>query len=104
MTDISDADMKDLPEEIPLPLIIGTEVTGMAYLASDLASQAPPQHSAVIWGYKCRSPVLFSCNVFTVIVKVPVSLVFSHQLEVSMDHHEQVSINASPYRLFFSSD
>ena len=28
MTDLTEADMKDLPDQIPLPLVIGTEVTG----------------------------------------------------------------------------
>ena len=31
VTDLTEADMKDLPDQIPLPLVIGTEVTGDAF-------------------------------------------------------------------------
>ena len=30
LADVNIAEMKDLPEQIPLPLVIGTDVTGMS--------------------------------------------------------------------------
>lgn len=34
VSDLTEADMKELPDQIPLPLVIGTEVTGWCFLFS----------------------------------------------------------------------